>query len=590
MAITITLNGSRRQIDAETDTPLLWALRENCGLPGTQYGCGAGQRARGGPGRAPHPPADDPPAVDPRRLESGVLSRGHGGADWIRLVARVWRLLWLAGVAAGAAGAVGAAQQPAGPAPALTAPPPVAAAAIPESAAYAQALLDALRQISGMPGLGAAVWSDGRLLWQGGSGWCDAERGIAVGPEGHFRLASVSKLLTATAAAWLEERGRLDLDAPLPATPFAPGHAGQTITPRQLAAHLSGLPHYQALDAGRGGRAYRNSREALALVADRELLAPPGQRYFYSSWGYTLLGAAIEQASGQDLWPFLAQNIVPGLAFDVDQADSGAAPFCRAYVSGLGRWRLAAPHDYSYSLGGAGLAATPGALASWGGAVMTGRVVAPATLRRMFEPLRRADGEPLRQGAAQVALGWRVQTTPEGRPMIHHAGATNGARSALVLLPDSAVAVSLMANATGIRNIEDSARTLAEVFLPPSGASGGGATGTIGTAICPAPHERWWARLDALELRGLVVATRAGRSWCESDLELDVELPVFRNGGPVAGGLRLRLILRGGAEGLLHAALATPVGLFGLRAAGQGTPKAAVGPRPWTMGWGAPPP
>lgn len=38
----LTVNGQTRRVDADADTPLLWALREDLGLPGTKFGCGVG--------------------------------------------------------------------------------------------------------------------------------------------------------------------------------------------------------------------------------------------------------------------------------------------------------------------------------------------------------------------------------------------------------------------------------------------------------------------------------------------------------------------------------------------------------------------
>jgi isoquinoline 1-oxidoreductase subunit alpha len=42
MAISVTINGAPRQIDASPDTPLLWVLRDELKLTGTKFGCGAG--------------------------------------------------------------------------------------------------------------------------------------------------------------------------------------------------------------------------------------------------------------------------------------------------------------------------------------------------------------------------------------------------------------------------------------------------------------------------------------------------------------------------------------------------------------------
>jgi isoquinoline 1-oxidoreductase subunit alpha len=41
--VTITVNGTRHQLDVESEMPLLWVLREEVGLTGTKYGCGIGQ-------------------------------------------------------------------------------------------------------------------------------------------------------------------------------------------------------------------------------------------------------------------------------------------------------------------------------------------------------------------------------------------------------------------------------------------------------------------------------------------------------------------------------------------------------------------
>ncbi|HEX3273569.1 MAG TPA: (2Fe-2S)-binding protein [Gemmatimonadales bacterium] len=42
-ALTLLVNGTRRQVDLRPDTPLLWALRDGLGLTGAKYGCGTGQ-------------------------------------------------------------------------------------------------------------------------------------------------------------------------------------------------------------------------------------------------------------------------------------------------------------------------------------------------------------------------------------------------------------------------------------------------------------------------------------------------------------------------------------------------------------------
>lgn len=128
----------------------------------------------------------------------------------------------------------------------------------------AQALLDALRDANGVPGMSAAVWQDGRLRWQGVSGWRDLARKLPVQADTRFRLASVSKPFAATAAAQLKAQGRLDVDQPVGALLPELDKTWAAATPRLLAAHLSGMPHYEWRDAMRGGTHYATARESPA--------------------------------------------------------------------------------------------------------------------------------------------------------------------------------------------------------------------------------------------------------------------------------------------------------------------------------------
>lgn len=84
-----------------------------------------------------------------------------------------------------------------------------------EAAATAQRILQALIDTNAVPGMGAAVWRNGRVVWTGCAGLRDVEARKPVRRDTVFRLASVSKIIAATAVAKLAEEGRLDIDAPV---------------------------------------------------------------------------------------------------------------------------------------------------------------------------------------------------------------------------------------------------------------------------------------------------------------------------------------------------------------------------------------
>jgi CubicO group peptidase (beta-lactamase class C family) len=432
----------------------------------------------------------------------------------------------------------------------------------------AQALLDALREQSGVPGMAAAVWQDGRPRWQGHSGWRDVERRQPVQADTRFRLASVSKLFAATAAAQLRAEGRLDVDRPV--GPLLPGldAAWAAATPRLLAAHLSGMPHYEWRDAMRGGRHHATAAESLVHLQGRKPAAPPGGRYLYSSWGYTLLGAVVEAAAGQPYLALLGSRIAPGLDIGPDETGrsprmSGAYEFARSGV------QPAPAHDYSYSWGGAGLAASAPALAEWGGRVLQGRVVDAATRDWMWQPVLDAAGQPVGERSYRMGFGWRLDTDAQGQPVVHHAGSTLGARSVLLLWPQAATSVSLLSNAMWTSSIERSAELLSAPFRAPLPG--------LAEQDCPVKATRFTGELDGAALQGKASFRRDADGLCRGELGLPEALAKVVNPGPQPASDKLVVI--GLQGGLARAALVTSIGLADWRAQGDGSARVELAGR-----------
>jgi D-alanyl-D-alanine carboxypeptidase len=117
-----------------------------------------------------------------------------------------------------------------------------------------------------------------------------------------FRIASISKVLTATVVLQLVEEGRLELDQPVGrllgehvgVAVTDPGVAAVTV--RQLLSHTSGLSGYRNLFFG-GGADSCESAARIGLAGG--LAVPPAITYVYSNFGYCLLGLLIEQVTGR---------------------------------------------------------------------------------------------------------------------------------------------------------------------------------------------------------------------------------------------------------------------------------------------------
>lgn len=436
-----------------------------------------------------------------------------------------------------------------------------------DASVTSQRLLHALLETNGVPGMGAAVWQGGDVAWTGCAGYRDIEAQAPVQRDTVFRLASVSKVIAATAAAKLAEEGRLDLDAPVGETLDWLPPAWRAPTPRQLAAHISGAPHYIDEDVDALGHTrYAMGRDAVGYFSGRALLSDPGSTYHYSSWGYTVLGTLIEARSGQHFLDYVSQQVASGLAIDAD-GEGDSLRESALYVIEEGPARRVTRTDMSYTWAGGGLAATPEALVTFGGRLLEHRIVSAETWQAMLQPTLLTDGTPARERDFEVGLGWRVGRDQDGARITHHAGVTLGARSVLLLWPEQDMAVGVVSNASWVSSIEATAQVLAAPFRAPP-------AGLVANA-CPAS--------------GRLAATLKGETF-EVDASFSIEdgrcVGAFEAAGPLRAhfkganqwsGQRLRIIAMDTGGGLMRAGLATPYGLYDLRAKAPGRWAAVLG-------------
>lgn len=445
----------------------------------------------------------------------------------------------------------------------------VPAAAKPTPDAVSHRLLDDLRAISGVPGMGAAIWKDGKVRWTGSSGLRDVDRRLPVDQNTVFRLASVSKLLAATAAAKLHEQGALDVNAPVATILPWLQNGWAPITSRQLAAHTSGIDHYNDQDrATLGPLHYPTSRDAVGIFASRPLLAPPGQAYRYSSWGFTLLGALVEQRSGMLFPDYVTREVTPGLAIMRDATDGPNPNASVAYEFAERAPVRAKPIDFSYTWSGGGMAATPSALATFGGQFLANRIVAKDTVEWMLRPASLNDGRPAEDEGYKLGFGWRLSPDEDGAATVHHAGVSPGVRSALVGWRGDGMAVALLSNALWTVSIDRSARMIAAPHRP--------VPATLVARACPVGATRFSGTFGGAPVAGRVkFALEDGV--CVGSLESGGELQSWLSDGAQKAAGTLKLVGIDGVGGLARAGLVTPYGIYDWRAQPDGSFKAPFG-------------
>ena len=332
---------------------------------------------------------------------------------------------------------------------ALLLPALPAAQTPPTAAQRSSRALAALDSALGIPGFSVTVAQDGKVLLSRGYGLSDLEQEVPVTTDTRFRLCSVSKLITAAAVARLHQEGRLDLDAPVRTYVSSFPDKGDPITARQLAGHLGGIRHYSRADfAGPGPIDFRHFdtvEEGLEIFAGDDLAEQPGERYSYSSFGYSLLSAVVEGASGLPFLDYLDARIFAPLGMTASGPDDRRHLIphrTRYYSRGDDGEILNAEYvDPSYKWGAGGLLGTTEDLARFGSAHLKPGFFTEATLQVLFTSQATAAGED-----THVGLGWRLGSDAHGRSMAHHAGSMAGCRAMLLVYRDQGLVVALQSN------------------------------------------------------------------------------------------------------------------------------------------------
>ncbi|MGD2136031.1 MAG: serine hydrolase domain-containing protein, partial [Gemmatimonadales bacterium] len=198
-----------------------------------------------------------------------------------------------------------------------TAPAPEAYA---EVIAESRALLDSVMRVSGIPGLSVGVAVDGQIVWLEGLGFADVEQRTPVTPLSKFRVGSIAKSLTAAALGQLYEQGRLDLDVAVQR--YVPSFPEKRwpITTRLVAGHLAGIRHYRDGEF-LGNEPFGDVLAGLEIFQDDTLLFEPGTRYSYSTYGWNLLSAVVEGASGQPFLQYMREHVFGPLGMRHTVAD-----------------------------------------------------------------------------------------------------------------------------------------------------------------------------------------------------------------------------------------------------------------------------
>lgn len=315
-------------------------------------------------------------------------------------------------------------------------------------------------KIDKIPGL-TIGFLKGDHIWAHGYGYSDLENMVPAHAESAYRLASITKTITAIAVLQLAEAGRINLDKEVQAyVPHFP-RKKWPVTVRQLLGHLGGISHYRDYSKESHFKQHMNTRQALAVFQHFDLVAEPGTKYNYSSYGYNLLGAVIERASGLSYASYISRSILNPLGMSSTRLDSpiDLIPHrVRGYRLINGEVKNSEFVDISSRFAGGGTRSTVIDLLKYAQGICAGKLLKPETWRLMFTSMATRAKHFTGYG-----MGWRINPW-QGHFQVSHGGSQPETRTYFLLFPSEKFAIAIGANLEGT-NLMPYVTRLAELVL-----------------------------------------------------------------------------------------------------------------------------
>lgn len=318
---------------------------------------------------------------------------------------------------------------------------------------YVAAQMSALR----IPGSAVGVLHDGQVVHVRGLGVADPT-GRPVTPQTPFRLASVSKTLTALAVMQLVESGQLNLDSPVSDyLPWFGVGEGTTDTANAAAATVRDLMHHTSGIPGRAGNddlfngddtdvaLERHVRRLTLRAFDR----PGAATYEYSNVNYDVAGLLVAQVSGQSFESYVQNHIFSPLGLR-HSFTSQAAAQADGMATGYRQWfgfplAAALPDDRatrpsSFLISSAEDMTRLLTLLLDGGRTNGARILGPSAVEELHRPT-----VSIGSTGSRSAMGLDVGQM-NGQTMLSKTGGTANYFARIVILPESRWGVVVLAN------------------------------------------------------------------------------------------------------------------------------------------------
>lgn len=257
------------------------------------------------------------------------------------------------------------------------------------------------------PGYSISVIKSGNTLFQHSGGLATIKPAKPTTHNTLFPVFSVAKPWTVILLANMMQKGEIDPYAPLGDHLNTGNNNIDTITPFMLATHSSGIRHYKDPSEAKNPGHCQKPLDALPIFIGDDLLFTPGENRHYSSWGFVLLSAVIEEAGNFNFSNVLEERVIVPLGGNLN---SNILTKATPYESVSGNSWQVVEHDLTCKFGAGGYLATAHTIAMVQNQAVLSDFLSDEIKGLIFR--KRADGT-IRAGGFSSGGSALVATWPE---------------------------------------------------------------------------------------------------------------------------------------------------------------------------------
>jgi CubicO group peptidase (beta-lactamase class C family) len=288
------------------------------------------------------------------------------------------------------------------------------------------------------------VARNGAILYNKHIGYCNKETQCPLSDSSMFQLASVSKVITATAVLMLYERELIDLEKPF--SFYFPDFPYANVTVKQLLTHRSGLPNYiYALHSEIYQPGYKMSNSDMyeyLKAKNPKIYLKPDRRFNYCNTNYALLALLIEKASGKTYQQFLKEELFGPLGMKhsatISDLDLSWPNVTKPYDE---RWKAVEFDASDYVLGDKSIYSTTYDLFLFSEALYQNRIIKPETQALAYAAYSKE------KKLSNYGFGWRIKDFKDPiKKEVFHNGWWHGYRSSFHRRLNDTLTVVVLSN------------------------------------------------------------------------------------------------------------------------------------------------